>query len=321
MDIKLKQINVARGDMPIEWFDESPAPLIPDNGLFKVHNDGGHFVGTLVEQKPYFPPLPKSARKARLNDILDDYIDAEVKQNYKGAVLQNRVVQQVEREHPEIKHASEAVKTRIKEKYHNVHNRKKRFKRKADLNKWNYFVSITYSDDKMNETTFRKKLKNCLRNMSQNHHWRYMGVFERGEDNDRLHFHALMYIPQGEMVGEIYERRDYSTKKHEMQVTHCNTHFEKKFGRNDFDEVDDVAIRFGRAKDYLLKYVTKQGERIVYSRGIKDHIFMQLENKDIACGMLNTANSFVLFDGKVDWEKDVMKYKEKQASLFDDDTQ
>lgn len=319
MDIKLRQINVERGDMPIEWFDEPPAPSIPGNGLFKVHNDGSHFVGTLVEQKPYFPPPPKSARKARLNDILDDYIDSEVKQNYKGAVLQNRVIRQVEQEHPEITNTSEVVKQRIKEKYHNVHNRRKRFLRKAYLNRWNYFVTITYADEKMTAEQFRKKLKDCLRNLASNRHWRYMGVFEKAPVTERLHFHAVMYIPQWEMIGKIEERKDYSTERHVMQVTHCNTWFEKKFGRNDFEELDDNVMKQGNTLNYLLKYIGKSDEKIVYSKGIKDHIVMNLENKDIACGMLNTTKSYVLFDGKIDWEKDVMRYKDVQATLFDDE--
>ena len=37
-----------------------------------------------------------------------------------------------------------------------------------------------------------------------------MGVFENAPETERLHFHALMYIPDGEMIGNIYEKKDYN---------------------------------------------------------------------------------------------------------------
>ncbi len=318
MQDNLKEISVERGEMPIEWFDSSPAPKIQDKGMYKVHNDGSHFVGVLMSPNVYSPPPPKSLRKKILNEYLDAHIQQAVADNCKGAVLQHRVKQKLAEEHPEVENAEEVVKQRVKEKYHNLHNRKKRFMRKAYLNRWNYFVTITYSDDKMTGEQFRKKLKKCLCNLSSRNCWRYMGVFEKAPVTERLHFHALMYVPSGEMVGDIQECKDYSTERHEMQITHSNTFFEKRFGRNDFEELDDIKIRKGNTLNYLLKYIGKSDEKIIYSKGIKDHICMELENKDIACGMLNTEKTYVLFDGKVDWEKDVMRYKNKQASIFDD---
>lgn len=308
-----------RGELPVEWVDGPTIPPIQREGVYKIHHDGGHYIGHLIEQTPYFPPPPKSRIKLELNKMLDEHIQAAVSENYKGVVLQNKVVRELQEKHPEVEKPEEVVAQRVKERYHNLYNRLKRFRWKANLNRWNYFVTFTYADDKMDEATFRKKLKRCLSNMAQNHKWRYIGVFERGSDTDRVHFHAIMYIPKGEMVGELYEKKDYSTEKHEMRITHQNTFFEERFGRNDFDAIDENILKFGNAFNYLLKYVGKQNERIIYSRGIKETICMKLEDKDIACGMIGTEKSYVLFDGKIDWERDVMRYRYEQESIFDDD--
>ncbi len=68
-----------------------------------------------------------------------------------------------------------------------------------------------------------------------------MGVWERGGENDRLHFHALVKVPEGELRGELIEKTD-------------------------FDRIIDNDMAYVGAIEYLLKYVSKTGERIVYSR-------------------------------------------------------
>lgn len=129
------------------------------------------------------------------------------------------------------------IADKIKRKYHNIGVRKKRFRRKAYLNKWNYFVTFTYDDKKHDEETFRRKLRKCLSNLHTRRDWKYMGVFERAPETGRLHFHGLLYVPDGEMRGEINELKDYSTAQHRMQTRHENTYFAKNFGRNDFEEL------------------------------------------------------------------------------------
>ena len=44
-----------------------------------------------------------------------------------------------------------------------------------------------------------------------------MEVWERGADTNRLHFHAIMYIP--EMVSELVEKKDFDTRHKKMQIT------------------------------------------------------------------------------------------------------
>ena len=57
-----------------------------------------------------------------------------------------------------------------------------------------------------------------------------MGVFEYGEANGSIHFHALIYIPENEMIGELVEKREYSKKRGEVGTWYGNTYFDENFG-------------------------------------------------------------------------------------------
>jgi len=145
-----------------------------------------------------------------------------------------------------------------------------------------------------------------------------MGVFERAPETGRLHFHGLLYIPDGEIIGEINERTDYSTAKHTMQTTHENTFFEETFGRNDFCEVTEMELKKGQRINYILKYIEKTGERIVYSRGIPSEVYAKLGNDDIITEFTDFVTKYVLFDSVIDWERDVLRHRHyKQVSLTD----
>lgn len=76
-----------------------------------------------------------------------------------------------------------------------------------------------------------------------------------------------------------------------MQVSHPNSFFEEAFGRNDFEELNDMEMRSGNAVSYLLKYISKTGERIVYSRGIRSEICMKLPAREIATHMFDYVQS------------------------------
>lgn len=78
-----------------------------------------------------------------------------------------------------------------------------------------------------------------------------------------------------------------------------------------------MELKNGNAIDYLLKYISKTGERIVYSRGIRSEICMKLPAKEIVTGMYDYVQKFVLFDDTVSWERDVMHYQPKQLSILD----
>lgn len=273
----------------------------------KVYNDGKHFVGTLIKfdkRKSYFKRLP---------DVEEEYFNnlymSALQNNLRYSDLQKHLIINMTTSFPDLKCPLEFVKKHLKVKLHNVYSRKKRFLRKAYLNTWNYFVTITYDSEKMDEETFRSKLKKTLSNFHCRRNWRYMGVFEFAPETKRLHFHCLMYIPDGQMVGEILEVKDFSTAKHCMQTSHQNTFFVKKFGRCDFSSINSGDIRYGNTLDYITKYITKTDERILYSRGIPTELSVYVENEDIASEYFDFFNKFVLFDDVISSDLIYTPYK------------
>lgn len=303
-----------RGDKPIVWFKDEP----PERAKYRVYNDGGHYVAKWINcVKTEFRPQHHNVHYTEMDKCFDLHYINGLQSGLRKVALENYLFDKLTEHFGEVQNVFDYIRKRIKSKWHNLHARKKRFKRKADLNKWNYFVTFTYDDDKVNEVEFEKKLRKCLSNLHTRHRWRYMGVFERAPETGRLHFHGIFYIPEGEMISEIYLKRDYSTSKHEMQEIHVNRHFENRFGRNDFEELDDMAIKKGDTTDYILKYIGKSNEKVFYSRGIASDIVVELDVRDLACEMQGYFTRYVVFDDVIDWETHIMNVSHTQISLFD----
>ena len=97
------------------------------------------------------------------------------------------------------------------------------------------------------------------------------------------------------MIGELVEVKDYSTKSHRMQTTFQNTHFQKHFGRNDFKEL-------GRLEDvmqsvrYLLKYIEKNNERLIYGGKLPTYFVSDIIDEDIICPYGVDGRKAILFD-------------------------
>lgn len=175
----------------------------------------------------------------------------------------------------------------------NAIKRKTRLMRKLRLQDWNYFCTFTYEDKLHTEETFKKKLSNTLKHLVYRNGWKYIGVWERSPDKQRLHFHGIFYIPQ--MVGTIEKVEDYSTTNHRRQTTYQNSHFLKHFGRNDFREIneqDDIS----QAAKYITKYLEKTGERLVYGGKLPTYFFSDVLESDIACPYGVDDRKALLFD-------------------------
>lgn len=287
---------------------------------YKVYHDGRHFVGTFVTKS-----TQKKQERTRVTEDIDLLFDslfcAALKEGLndrkKAGEMTDFIRTGILKMFPQFQNVDEYIQRKIKRKYHNLGVRKKRFRRKAFLNRWNYFVTLTFDDKKHTAESFRTKIRRCLSNLKTRRGWRYMGVFEYAPETGRLHFHGIMYIPQGEMIGRINEKKDYSTAQGKMQVTHENSFFAENFGRNDFTEINEMEITHGHSLEYMLKYIEKQGERIVYSRGIPTEICRKIAPKDIASEFTDFVMKFVLFDDVLNWETDIMKYKPKQLTFSD----
>ena len=177
----------------------------------------------------------------------------------------------------------------------NAIKRKVRLMRKLRLQDWDYFCTFTYSDELHTEESFRKKLSNTLKHLVARNGWKYVGVWERGEDTNRLHFHGIFYIPDGKMIGKLEEVKDYDTRNHRMQTTYQNTHFLKQFGRNDFKDIatqDDIS----EAAKYITKYMEKSGERLVYGGKLPTYFRSDVLEEDVICTFGIDDRKVLLFD-------------------------
>lgn len=143
-----------------------------------------------------------------------------------------------------------------------------RFKRKANNARFKYFVTFTYDDKKQTEESFREQLLNTLRNFSVRYNWKYIGVWERGGENERLHFHAFLKFPEGAAPGSFQEKKDYDFSIHDMKTIVQNTYFLERFGRNDFSPILDENVEYRKALDYITKYILKSDAKLVCSRGL-----------------------------------------------------
>lgn len=290
---------------------------------YKIYNDGGHYVATRVFQSCVSNSYKQKPKCREDIDILFDslYMQAQKDGLKDGKIdksLTDFIRNGILRLFPDFPDLNSFIANKIKRKRHNLAVRKKRARRKAYMGKWNYLVTFTYDDKKHTVQTFRRKLKKCLFNLAVRRRWRCMGYFETGKETDRLHFHCLMYIPTGEMVGTITERKDYSTEHGKMQITHVNSFFEKTFGRNDFMELSDGELRHGNALEYILKYIGKSNERLVCIGKVPTEIYKRLTVNDIVTEFTDYVTKYVLFDDIVDFGRDVLRQtKYKQMTIVD----
>lgn len=179
--------------------------------------------------------------------------------------------------------------------------RKTRLARKINLNPWNYFCTFTYSDAKHTEESFRKGLSEVLKRMVHRKGWRYIGVWERGGERNRLHFHGIFFIPENGMPGTLVERTVYSFNEHKRQMIMQNTYFNDKFGRNDFNKLDAKREATDAAR-YLMKYIEKSGEKLVYSRNIPTYFKSDIMEEDVLCKIGQEDKKLLLSDDFGCWE-------------------
>lgn len=177
----------------------------------------------------------------------------------------------------------------------NLIYRRKRMVRKAYLHgSWNYFCTFTYDDELHDENSFKESFSNFLKNNAYRKLWKYIGVWERGSKSDRLHFHGIFDIPDGALPGDIEEVEDYDYKTHKKRITHSCVPVRDKFGRNDFENINKYDL--SRTLGYLMKYLEKSGEKIVYSRGLPEYRISDIQDEDILAPMNKYEDKLLLFD-------------------------
>lgn len=196
----------------------------------------------------------------------------------------------------------EFVMLNMERKIRNLIAKKVRVYRKAYLNEFNYFCTFTYDDKKHTEESFKKTLIQTLSNFHKRKGWKYIGVWERGGKTGRLHFHAILYIPDGEMVGDEMLTSVYNFKRGERKMVKENSFFKLKFGNNDFEEIEtNRELRYELT--YMLKYLEKSGEKIVYSRGLPQFFISDIMDEDVVCPTGIDGRKLVLSDRFNCWDE------------------
>lgn len=205
---------------------------------------------------------------------------------------------------PDAKAARLYVETNTWRKTRNLIARRVRMTRKINLQTFNFFVTFTYNSELHTEESFRKKLKNCLSHFCTRKGWKYVGVWERSPEKKRLHFHGIFQIPDGTMPGMMLEVADYNFKAHRRVVTHQNSYFNEEFGRSDFEPLNIQSI--GSAIAYIVKYLEKTGEKIVYSKGLPQFFISDVMDEDVVCPFGLEDKKLLLYDDFLCWDEGVL---------------
>ena len=256
----------------------------------KVYFDGSHYIAIPHTEQPW---------KRRKRNICRDKNEEKVKEileSKKDKVKSEKIketVEEIDKEVKDIEKSKEIVKKVLDKEKRNQIVRLTRLYRKVNLQQWTHFCTFTYDSKKLSEEEFKKKLLNCLRHLSSRKGWKYIGVWERSPINNRLHFHGIFVIPK--MIGEIIETKDYSTKTHKMQITYQNTFFLERFGRNDFREIENNSLVY-QAVSYILKYIRKTGEKVIYSKHLQTYFVSDILEKDVVCKIGQEDRKLLLFD-------------------------
>ncbi len=264
----------------------------------KIYFDGSHYIG--IPKTAQYWKRRKHKSKPRTNET-ETKVKAMLseKTNETKQEKTERIVKVLNQDTKNIEHSQAIVNTIINKNQRNRIVRYTRLIRKVNLQQWTHFCTFTYDSTKLNEEEFREKFLNCIRHLSNRKGWKYIGVFERSPELQRLHFHGIFVIP--EMVGEIIETKDYSTKTHQMQIAHQNTFFLERFGRNDFKVIENN-LHSQQAVKYMLKYIRKTGEKVIYSKHLQTYFVTDILADDVICTIGQENRKILLFDDFQCWD-------------------
>ena len=229
------------------------------------------------------------------------------------AVRQSKITKEMLPYFEKEEQAKEYVKINLERKQRNLICRRTRMARKARLANFNYFCTFTYNDKLHTDDSFKKTLKTCFRNLCNRKGWKYMGVWARSPVKLILHFHGLFKVPNGGMVGELEEKTDFNLKTHSKQTILQNSYFEERFGRNDFKELNEHKL--GESLAYLMKYIEKSGEKIVYSKGLYQYFISDIMDEDVVTTIGQEDKKLLLFDDFECWDEGCLMGKVSEETI------
>lgn len=265
----------------------------------KVYHDGSHYIA--IPQGSF--PSGKGIKKRHTATPTPEQI--ECKQVFENAYTESKELPYEQRAEFIDEQLKDAIPDETERKAYiaenkerKKRNRSKRYSllwRKVRLQQhWNWFLTFTYSDELHTEESFRAKLKDTLKKLVSRKGWKYLGVWERGEENKRLHFHGIFVIPDGQMVGELETVTEYSTRKKRMRTKIQNTYFLKRFGKNEFEEITPHTVE--TSVKYIVKYIEKDGGRICQGGDVKPYILTNILGEDVVTAYGVEDRKLLLFD-------------------------
>jgi len=248
--------------------------------MLKVYKEKGTYVGVLPAGVRSYPGVKKV--KGPADKRLGPFRAALKKAQLQG-FRKKEIIQQVQdeflNEYNELL-TDEEYKELMKKEVNRRYQILKRYRRKVEFFRPNYFVTFTYDNDKCDEYTFEYKLLRTIGNLAFRHGWKAIGTAERGKETNRLHYHFMMYIPEGEMVGELFT--DYHWEGNRRKYFTNNTYFHERFGDADFVPITMNDKVNGTISNYLVKYIIKNDGHIYYSRGLATEKEMEIDlDKDV----------------------------------------
>lgn len=264
----------------------------------KVYYDGSHYIGIPKDNFPHGKSCKRKKTKScnAKQDTCKEKFDIAYKESQSLPKKERKkyIITQMKNIFSCDTATKNFVEQNLERKKTNAIKRKSRLMRKIYLQKWNFFVTLTYDSLKHTEESFKIKLLNTLKHLVSRKGWKYIGVWEISP-KQRLHFHGIFYIPDNAMIGELVKTTDYSTKSKKLQITYQNSHFMKHFGRNDFKELGtqkDIVQSIG----YILKYIEKTGERLIYGGKLPTYFVSDIVADDIICPIGVDDKKVLLFD-------------------------
>lgn len=250
-----------------------------------------------------FPEKPTVNRLMTKKELFE-----ELYARYQSLPRYKRKAAILKRMRPYFKTEEEAktyVEANMQRKLRNLISRRVRMVRKVNLQDFNFFVTLTFDSELHTEESFKAEVESCLRNLCNRKGWKYIGVWERSPKKKRLHFHGLFYIPEGTMPGKMLDIEDYNFNTRRRQITHQNTYFNENFGRSDFAPIEDRQM-LGSAVAYIVKYLEKTGEKIVYSKGLPQFFVSDIMEEDVVCPFGLEDKKLLLYDDFLCWDEGVL---------------
>lgn len=263
----------------------------------RISFDGSHFIANEARIVYHRKKVDKTDR--------DIYFDELYKIAYdKFSVIPGFIYRYIRlnlvKKFGETSDLDEYMEKRLENKERAMYAKKRRFWLKAQLNKFNYHFTQTCDSEKYeDQEAFRKDFKKTMQNLRVRRGWHYIIKWEHGDETNRLHAHALVYIrDKSQMPGIITLKRGYSRRKRRIVSRNENSFFAERYGRNDFS----VIAKGVSAISYVGKYLEKTEDNVTYSRGLATYLETDISDTEVIANMQcikkhddGTASAFLRF--------------------------